>query len=85
MKLAPNPHLSDYLAEHVKAGIASHFALCASLDPDGGVVFYIHPASVSGRTEDFYTRPGEVDVFNKRALDALASMVPQKAKLTPRE
>ena len=73
MKLAPNPHLSDYLAEHVNAGVID-FQLRASIDSVGSVEFYIHPAHVSGRTEDFHLRPGHVEVMNKRGLQGLVEM-----------
>ena len=77
MKLAPNPHLSDYLAEHVKAGVID-FAIRAQIDPTGAVTCYIHPAHESGRTEDYHLQPGRVEVFNLRGLNALASMIPKK-------
>lgn len=79
MKLAPNPFLSDYLAEHVKEGVID-FALRASLDSEGSVNFYIHPAHASGRTEDYHLQPGKVEVYNKRGLDALiaAAMKPRR-------
>lgn len=71
--LAPNPHLSDYLAAHVKAGVID-FALHAQIDSAGSVEFYIHPAHVSGRTEDYHLRPGHVEVMNKRGLQGLVEM-----------
>lgn len=73
MKLAPNPHLSDYLAEHVKAGVID-FSLRASIDPAGSVSFYIHPAHVSGRTEDYHLQPGRVEVYNLRGLNGLVEL-----------
>ncbi len=73
MKLAPNPHLSDYLAEHVKEGVID-FRLRAQIDSAGSVLFYIHPATHSGRTEDYHLQPGKVEVMNLRGLNGLVEM-----------
>lgn len=70
MKKPINPHLADYLAEQVKAGVID-FHLRAQIDAVGNVEFYIHPAHVSGETADFHLKPGRPEVFNKRGLDAL--------------
>lgn len=68
----PNPSLVKYLRENVAAGI-SHFSLCASLSPKtGDIEFYIHPAHVSGDTQDFVITedPNNADydfIFNKKS------------------
>lgn len=69
-ELPPQPLLGTYLAAHVKAGVID-FALRASLAPDGAVTFCIHPANVSGRTEDFHAQVNRPEVYNVRGLDAL--------------
>lgn len=46
------PSLFQYLDAAFKAGV-SHHAIGVSRQPDGGYHFYIHPANVSGATEDF--------------------------------
>lgn len=68
----PNSSLVKYLRENVAKGV-SHFALCASLSAKtGDIEFYIHPAHVSGDTQDFIITedPDNADydfIFNKKS------------------
>ena len=68
----PNQPLVKYLRDNVAKGV-SHFALCASLShKTGDIEFYIHPAHVSGDTQDFVITedPENEDydfIFNKKS------------------
>lgn len=55
-----NPTLWRYLQNAHEKQVTFH-ALAAHRQPDGGFLFYIHPASVSGDTEDYFIWP---DPFN---------------------
>lgn len=68
-----NPHLSDYLAENVKAGVID-FRLRAQIDTEGNVEFYIHPLGKDGATADYLAAPGKPDVWNKAGLNALIEL-----------
>lgn len=62
-KNTPAPSLYQYLDATLKANV-SHLAIGVDRQPDGGIHFYIHPAHISGETEDYLLWP---DPFEENA------------------
>lgn len=67
--------LETYFAECLQRGVIDH-ALRASLNANGHVEFYIHPANTDGRTLDFVVSGNSLfEKFNTAGQASQAAMV----------